>query len=153
MANTPTQKESMLLTDLIAAEKLCIDKYTRYAGEACDGQLKNLFSQIRQSEQTHHDTLVQISSGTVPNMSGGSAQPAAVTAKYTAETNDACKQTDEFLCADALAGEKHVSSEYDTSIFEFVSPQTRAALNHIQKEEQQHGEMLWNYMSQNGMQC
>jgi len=29
----------------------------------------------------------------------------------------------------------------------------RDALNHIQKEEQEHGKMLYDYMSVNGMYC
>ena len=61
------------------------------------------------------------------------------------------KCNDAFLCADALAMEKHVSSVYDTSIFEFSSPILRDTLNHIQKEEQNHGEEIYCYMSKNGM--
>ena len=61
------------------------------------------------------------------------------------------KAADAFLCGDALAMEKHVSSVYDTSIFEFSSPELRAALNHIQTEEQQHGEKLYAYMKCNNM--
>ena len=40
---------------------------------------------------------------------------------------------------------------YDTSIFEFTSPTLRDTLNHIQKEEQNHGEQLYQYMSKNNM--
>ena len=41
---------------------------------------------------------------------------------------------------------------YDTSIFAMQSVAVRDALNHIQKEEQEHGEKLSSYMMQNGMQ-
>ena len=47
--------------------------------------------------------------------------------------------------------EKHVSSLYDTTIFEFTSPTLRDTLNHIQKEEQIHGEQLYEYMKINNM--
>ena len=52
---------------------------------------------------------------------------------------------------DALSMEKHVSGLYDTCIFEFTSPTLRDTLNHIQKEEQNHGEQLYEYMSKNNM--
>ena len=61
------------------------------------------------------------------------------------------KTRDSFLCADALAMEKHVSSVYDIAIFEFSSPTLRDTLNHIQKEEQNHGKELYDYMSKNNM--
>ena len=47
--------------------------------------------------------------------------------------------------------EKYVSNSYDTSIFEFKDTGVRDALNHIQKEEQKHGEDLYNYMAKNNM--
>jgi hypothetical protein len=52
---------------------------------------------------------------------------------------------------DALDTEKHVSSVYDTCIFEFTDAGARQALNHIQKEEQEHGQMLYDYMAAHGM--
>jgi spore coat protein CotF len=50
-----------------------------------------------------------------------------------------------------LMTEKYVSGAYDTAIFEFRDPQVRQILNHIQKEEQQHGEAIFNYMESMGM--
>ncbi len=38
-----SQKETMLLQDLKTQEQLCVDKYNKYANQACDGQLKQLF--------------------------------------------------------------------------------------------------------------
>ncbi|MBR6549079.1 MAG: spore coat protein, partial [Clostridia bacterium] len=52
---------------------------------------------------------------------------------------------------DMLAMEKHVSGVYNTGVFEFTNPVLRDALAHIQKEEQNHGEKLYSYMSANGM--
>jgi hypothetical protein len=66
---------------------------------------------------------------------------------------DSEKKEDAYLCKDALAMEKHVSSVYDTSVFEFTSPVLRDTLAHIQKEEQNHGEKLYNYLSCNNMYC
>lgn len=150
---TLTQKETMLLEDLKSQEQLCVDKYTKYSSEACDGQLRNLFSQLGQAERTHLDTINQIMSGTMPGMSSGgqSQQKPQFTQTYTESCNDKNKQNDSYLCSDALANEKHVSSVYDVSIFEFANPQLRNILNHIQKEEQGHGEMIYEYMAANGM--
>lgn len=47
------------------------------------------------------------------------------------------------LAKDMLATEKYVSGTYDTTIFECQDHNVRQALNHIQKEEQQHGEDLF----------
>jgi spore coat protein CotF len=61
------------------------------------------------------------------------------------------KQADCYLCSDLLADEKHVSGLYNTSIFEFNDKQIRDTLNHIQKEEQEHGKAIYDYMSVNNM--
>lgn len=58
---------------------------------------------------------------------------------------------DKALCMDMLSTEKHVSSTYDTVIFECSNTNIRQVLNHIQKEEQEHGEQLFSYMQSNGM--
>ena len=60
-------------------------------------------------------------------------------------------QTDAALCNDMLMTEKYISGTYDTTIFEFVDTNARQVLNHIQKEEQQHGEGIFNYMKNHGM--
>jgi hypothetical protein len=61
------------------------------------------------------------------------------------------KKNDAFLCSDVLSAEEHVSSLYDTCIFEFSDEKCRQALNHIQGEEQQHGKMIYDYMKANSM--
>lgn len=150
-----TQKETTLLKDLKEQEQLCIEKYNKYSMDATDGQLKNLFSQIGKTEQQHLDTINQIMSGTVPSMqSGGNQQQQqqpSITQTYNSIDTNPNKQKDSFLCTDSLSMEKHVSSTYNTSIFEFKDTNIRNVLNHIQKEEQQHGEQIYNYMAQNGM--
>ncbi|MDD2573267.1 MAG: spore coat protein, partial [Firmicutes bacterium] len=45
----------------------------------------------------------------------------------------------------------YVSGTYDTAIFEFKDSQVRDVLNHIQKEEQKHGEAIFKYMESKGM--
>lgn len=148
---TLTQKEYGLLSDLKSQEKLCIEKYTKYENEACDPALKSLFASIKKTEQGHLDTVNKMLNGEEVSMP---AAPSAVSQKLSC-TPSSCpkdsKDKDAFLCQDALAMEKHVSSLYDTSIFEFTSPIMRDTLSHIQKEEQNHGEQIYNYMSCNNM--
>ena len=146
---TLTPKESSLLKDLQSQEELCVEKYRKYSQQACDAQLKTLFDQIGQTETQHLQTLQQIASGTVPAMNQQKAQQQNTTQETACD--QAAWQKDSYLCSDALSTEKHVSSEYDTCIFEFTNPQVRDALNHIQKEEQQHGLQIYQYMSQNNM--
>jgi spore coat protein CotF len=147
---TLTQKETSLLKDLRSQEQLCIEKYTKYSEQASDGQLRTLFSQIAQTEREHLKTLDQISSGSIPQMSGGSSQKSfPIESSSSSPSSD--KQKDQYLCTDALSTEKFVSADYNTCIFEFRDKNIRDAMNHIQKEEQQHGEQIYNYMSKNGM--
>ena len=141
--------EKDLLKDLKDQEKLCVDKYKKHADAASDPQLKNLFSEIAQIEQRHLDTVTQMDGGTVPQTGNGGSTKPTFTAKYSSDCPE--KQSDCYLCSDVLATEKHASHLYDTCIFEFNDENARNALNHIQKEEQEHGKMIYDYMSVNGM--
>ena len=146
-----TQKESTLIKDLKGQEQLCIDKYTRHAECAADPQLKQLFQKLAGVEREHLNTLNQIESGATP--ATGDTKQATVptfTAYHTqAETPE--KKQDCYLCTDLLATEKHASGLYDTCVFEFGQTELRKALNHIQTEEQEHGEMIYKYMKANSM--
>lgn len=145
-----TQKETGLLKDLKDQEQLCADKYSKHSSCASDPQLKNLFSSLAQVERTHYDTVCQMEQGTVPQMSSSNQSKPVFTATYGG-VNSPEKQADMYLCSDLLASEKHVSQLYDTCIFEFKDENARNALNHIQKEEQQHGKLIYDYMQINGM--
>lgn len=59
--------------------------------------------------------------------------------------------SDKLLCSDMLSTEKYVSSTYDSGIFEAANPAVRQALQHIQKDEQKHGEQIFQYMHSHGM--
>ncbi len=149
-----TEKETLLLQDMLNSEQICIEKYTDYADRACDEELKTLFEDIKATEQEHYNTLEQMKNGTIPMMTskGGQQQNASDSASSGSQKKQsAASEEDEFLCRDALDTEKHVSSLYDTCIFEFVSAQARDVLNHIQKEEQEHGKRIYDYMAAHGM--
>lgn len=73
------------------------------------------------------------------------------TSSSSGSTGSTSISGDKALCMDMLSMEKHVSSTYDTVIFECADTNIRQVLNHIQKEEQEHGEQLFNYMQANGM--
>ncbi len=148
-----TQKESMLLQDLRTSEEICIEKYGQYAKKAEDQALADLFLTIRAKEEEHLDTINSLMQGTVPLMGGGqqggqTGQPQPGDGQTAKKSHS---KTDEYLLKDALDTEKHVSSVYDTCIFEFTDAGARQALNHIQKEEQEHGQMLYDYMACHGM--
>ena len=162
-----TQKEKMLLKDQKKHEKVCIEKYTNYAQQAQDPQLKNLFSNYASQEKQHLNTINQILNGSVPQQMGGQNQSQNQNnqqqnqqqynqQKMQGQNNQGneagmTNQNDAKLCDDLLMTEKYVSGTYDTAIFECADSNVRNALNHIQKEEQQHGEGIFNYMQQNGM--
>lgn len=153
-----TQKERTLLEDQKKHEQICIEKYTNYANQTQSPQLKQLFQSYAAQEQNHYDTVNQILSGQVPNLnqsqqSAGSQQQIAANAAPSATNMQGAMadQSDASLLNDMLMTEKYVSSTYDTAIFEFTDSNVRQALNHIQKEEQQHGEGIFNYMQSQGM--
>lgn len=149
---TLTQKETNLLTDLKSQEQLCIEKYSKYSEMAHDTELKNLFSGLCENERKHLETVNQMLSGTEVTMPAQS--PSAVDAKLNCTMSTVSpeqKTQDAYLCKDALSMEKHVSSVYNTGVFEFTSPVLRDTLAHIQKEEQNHGQKLYNYLSCNNM--
>ena len=145
-----TQKEASFIKDLKGQEQLCIDKYAKHAGCAKDPQLASLFNRIADVERGHLNTLNQIEQGSYPAVGGQpkTAMP-AFTTYYTAESPD--KQQDYYLCADVLTTEKHASSLYNTCVFEFGQTELRQVLNHIQTEEQEHGDMIYKYMKANNM--
>lgn len=151
--STLTQKETSLLKDQQNHEKLCIQKYQKYAQQASDPQLKQLLSGYATQEKNHLDTITQMLNGQVPTMNsqqGQQNQPSSAQS-FTATQGQGNSQMDCDLCKDMLMTEKFVSGAYDTAIFEFKDTAMRQALNHIQKEEQQHGEGLFQYMQSKGM--
>ena len=154
---TWTQKEASLLKDLKGQEQLCVDKYGKYAAQACDPELQQLFRTIQQVEQGHLQTVTALLNGQMPatqQQSQPQQQPAQeqdCTCQMQGMSVQQAMAHDKFLAEDALCTEKEVSGAYNTSIFEFRDPQVRQLLHHIQGAEQQHGEMLYQYMAKNGM--
>jgi len=148
-----SQKETELLKDMKNAEKLCIDKYSKAAEEACDPQLKQLCIHIAQVEQGHLDTLTKIENGQSTSSNSGSQQtqqqPTFTECYGPADSEE--KKRDSFLANDLLTTEKHASHLYDTCVFEFKDENIRNTINHIQKEEQEHGKQLYDYMQKNSM--
>lgn len=151
-----TQKERMLLEDQKGHEEVCIQKYTSYANQAQDPNLQQLFQTYAAQEQEHYNSINQILSGQLPNTSQQQGQQNQQKVSVNSQmnmnsTSMGSKDNDAALCNDLLMTEKYVSGTYDTAIFEFVDSNVRQVLNHIQKEEQQHGEGIFNYMASNGM--
>lgn len=147
-----SQKERLLLEDNKLQEEVCVIKYQNYAGQAQDPQLKQLFNSLATEEQHHLDMINQILQGQQPNM-GHPQQNQQQTVQPIQPTYQGATGNvgDKILCSDLLATEKYVSGTYNTGIFEAASPMVRQALQHIQQDEQRHGEQLFNYMNSHGM--
>lgn len=148
-----SQKETYLLEDLQAQEKLCIEKYTRFEAQAKDGVLKNLFSNLKRCEQRHYDALGQLLEGTLPKADAGEGTGTDYepTATYVGKYSEADKGSDAFLCTDAIATEKYTSGAYDFNLYQFADPDVRRLLSGIQDEEQSHAEKLYRYKVANRM--
>lgn len=147
---TLSQKETMILEDGKSQEDLCVKKYQSFATQAKDPELKSLFNKLANEEQHHLNIIDDLLKGKAPDLShkgkGEVATPINNNEKLTFSSPQ-----DALLCSDLLATEKYVSGFYDTGVFEAANKPVRDALQHIQKEEQHHGELLFNYMNSNGM--
>lgn len=146
-----TPKEKDFLKDFQKQEQLCIDKYRKYENAANDEALKTLFASLRCTEEAHKATVEDILAGNTPK---ATPAPSAVSQSYEgvpSKCKGAEKANDAYLCEDALSMEKHVAAGYNTGVFEFNSPELRDVLGHIQKEEQNHGEQIYQYMALNKM--
>lgn len=158
MQITLTQKERTLLEDQKSHEQICIEKYNNYANKATDPQLKDIFNSNGKDEKAHLDSINQILNGTVPEMNQqqNSSQNVENNNTSTSNTNTSPSASnsdlnDADMCSDILMTEKYVSGNYDTTIFECKDTEVRDALNHIQKEEQKHGEAIFKYMQSKGL--
>ena len=149
--NNLTQKEKGLLQDQKTHEEVCIKKYNDYANRAQDPQLKQLFSTNAKQEQQHLNTVNQLLSGQMPAMNQNQQQGQQGSQGQQTFRSGTGSKSDCELCDDILMTEKFVSGTYDTAIFEFRDPNIRQTLNHIQKEEQQHGESVFKYMESMGL--
>ena len=145
----------MLLEDLKKEEELCVIKYQNYAQQAQDSQLNQLFNKLAGEEQKHYNTVSQLLQSGGQGQSGQqqpSGKPGQTTAQINlSQTGSGSNGSDKYLLQDMLSTEKYVSSAYNTSVFESAQPNVRQALQHIQQDEQSHGEQLYQYMSSHGM--
>ncbi len=151
MQITLTQKERMLLEDQKSHEELCIEKYTKYEKQAKDTQLKQICNANGQVERSHLDSINQLLSGNIPDLNQKQNQNQSPTQSMNNNESSGVNFSDKDICTDLLMTEKYVSGSYDTTIFEFRDTEVRDVLNHIQKEEQKHGEAIFKYMESKGL--
>lgn len=141
-----TNKEKTLIEDNLNNEYLCIRKYRQYSAMASDSKLKQTFADLASKEEQHANTLKGILSQngiSSQNLFDSYVQPQG----DLANVSQSIGITDAQMLNDTLTTEKHVSSSYNTAVLESVDPNIRKQLQHIQKEEQDHAETLFNEMS------
>lgn len=148
-----TQKETTAIKDLQTQEKSCIEKYGKYAGEARDTELQNLFRTLQKEEQKHYQSLGQALNGDIPACDCNDTQGKEYcpTATYKNGGNETDKEHDNFLATDCIGTEKMVSGEYNSDIFNCDNSDLRKLFADIQIEEQNHAEMLYKYKQANAM--
>jgi len=156
MTHQLSQKERSLLQDQLSHEEICIQKYNSYASRAKDPELKNMFSQFGSDEEKHYNTI----NGYLQNQG---QNPAKVQGQgFRSETRNYGEELDasasrgadedeKSMLSDMLMTEKFVSGAYDTAVFESTNPSLRRDLQDIQKDEQKHGEGIFQYMQKHGM--
>lgn len=158
-----TQKEQTLLNDQLKHEEICIKKYTYYSEQAADPELKQLFLTLASQEKEHYSTIDQMLKGQQPDVTQskrqgvqgqiqGQSSPATQMGYEQANMgNTTGSQADATLCTDMLMTEKFISGSYDSGIFQSTTPPVTMALQHIQKEEQEHGQKIQAYMQKKGL--
>ena len=165
-----SSKEKNLLQDQLKHEAICIQKYTNYSTQATDPELQQLFSYLASQEQTHYSTIETMLMGQQPKLnqqkpqgqsqsqqnqgqqSQQSMQSTQMNYEQGSMDNTIPSQGDATLCTDSVMTEQFVSGSYDTSIFESTNQTLTQALQHIQKEEQEHGQKLQQYMQNKSLQ-
>ena len=113
------EKEITVIQDLQTQEKSCIEKYSKYAQQAKDPELKKLFENLSAKEQEHYNSLQQVLDGNVPDVDCNSSEGANYnpTPTYDAATDSEDKKSDCFLATDCIGTEKLVSTEYNSDVF------------------------------------
>lgn len=145
-----SDKEIFFLTRQKDHESLCIKKYTKYINEATDVELENLFSYILEHEKDHLNTVNKILNGNTPDLNEAAKNSPKKSSPPEISNTPLQNPSDGELVLDALSTERYVSSTYNEAIFEFTDPLIRQDLNHIEKEEQEHGEHLLHYLNAKG---
>lgn len=169
---TLTTKERYLLEDQKGHEEQCILKYSNYSNMVSNDQLRAIFMNNGKKEEEHLQTINQLLNGKIPTITSQQSSQQQPSQQQTSPQQTSQQQSqpqpermafqqqggpgrfqasDKDLCIDALTTEKYISGTYDTAIFEFRDAQIRDVLNHIQKEEQKHGEAIFAYMESKGM--
>lgn len=144
-----TSKEIGMLQENLNAEYLCIRKYKQYASMAQDPKLKQVFTNLAIKEETHANTIKSI-------LEQNNVKPDALLDNYSSpqgnlsDVQNSLGITDAQLLNDALSMEKHISGSYNTAVLESACSNTRKQLQHIQQEEQEHAEVLFNEMNSRG---
>jgi rubrerythrin len=112
---------------------------------------QNLQSAMSAGAQNRQQSGQTAASGTAASQQNNQQGTQSAMSNAAGMQAQNAQQNDKMLCSDLLATEKYVSGTYDTGIFEASNAAIRQALQHIQKEEQQHGEQIFNYMNSHGM--
>ena len=169
-----SQSERKLLQDHMKHEEVCIEKYQQYAQQSSDPELRSMFSQFASQERQHYDSLNSLLQGRQPSAQSGhshSGHSSQAQSSYPFQQDQQQQshstnwasfnqgsghqgqgQSDALMCRDAMMTEKFISDSYDNGIFGSSHPVVRQTLQHIQDEEQQHGEGLMNYLQKHGLQ-
>lgn len=148
-----TQKEIAYLKDLKSKEQLCVEKYRKYAEQALDPALKGLFERIGQVEQRHVQVVEGMLNGTLPqqNAAGAQQNPQAPCRRPIRRLRTPPSSRTPICVRMRWAWRSWYRANTKRRSSSSAPRRPRAALNQLQKDEQQHGEALYQYMQRNAM--
>lgn len=147
---TFTQKENMYLHDLKKHEEYGVKTLNKSIAEVEDQELRDLLTHLVDCESKHVTTLSDIMNGNVQMANSQRATDGDTSEYYNKPQPNTSEvlatPSDVDICFTLLNGSKFSSGMYNTAIFEFNNHEIRKILNHIQKEKQQTGEKIYNYL-------
>lgn len=136
--------ELYVLHNLMGAVETHIKRYDFCENKTPDPRLKALIAMLREQDEEHYKMLAQLEQDIIPmvernerenhlKVPEGKGKGTTIDARY---------------CTDLFEGEKSLSSEIDQAIFKIRDSAVRNVLNYIQKQQQEHGRLLGQYMDE-----
>lgn len=146
MSENKYQKMSELyvLRSLIKTMDRHINRYGYCVKNAPDVRLKALVILLQKQDEEHYKMLIQLEQGIIPMIGRNDRESTLKVPKGKGGGT----RVDARFCTDLYEGEKNLSSEIDQAIFKIRDSSMRNVLNYIQKQQQEHGRLLGQYMDE-----
>lgn len=136
--------ELYALRSLMKTMDVHIQRYRFCEKNTPDFRLKALLAMLLKQDEEHYRTLIQLEQGIIPIVGRDDRESRLKVPDGKGRGN----RIDARYCREMYEGEKFLSSEIDQTIFKVRDSSVRNVLNYIQKQQQEHGRLLGQYMDE-----